>query len=321
MPPVDDEAWHIRYFYGLRVLSRWSLPYVTPVVPWHGDVAFLDGNQRQFGPMFDEGRLLARTRTPWLLTATLASDVVFFRWAGQFEFLISKDGRTVVSRRLHSAPDDAFHACLLGPALSYALLRQGFEPLHATACVRDGSAIAFMGVSGRGKSTLAAGFLRGGHKLLTDDQLVLTPSGDRYVAHPGPPQLKLHPAIARDVLGLTAFAAPMAPTSTKHLYTMPTSDEGRLPPAIDAIYLLGPPTSARRVTIRRLSMRRACLAILKHTFNMRLTDPARLHRQFLLATDVAARIPIKLLSYSRELSALSEVRDAVVADVGRSSCS
>jgi hypothetical protein len=178
-----------------------------------------------------------------------------------------------------------------------------------------------MGDSGRGKSTLAAGFLRAGFTLLTDDQLVLTQSGDRYVAHPGPPQLKLHPQIARDVLGLNASAAPMAPTSMKHVYSMPTSHEGRLPAAIDGIYLLGRPTNARRVTIRRLSMRRACLALVEHTFNIRLTDPARLHRQFLLATGVAVHVPIKLLSYPRELSALAEVRDAVLADVERSSCS
>jgi hypothetical protein len=315
---VDINEEHVCYLYGARIRSPWPLPFVTPVVPCDRDVDVLDGAQGGFQPMFREGGLLAQSSpgAPWLLTAQLSGDVVFFRWAEQFEFLVSRDGRTVIGRRLHPGPDHAFFACLLGPALSYALIRQGLEPLHATACVRGGSAIAFMGESGRGKSTLAAAFLRGGFDLLTDDQLVLTRSGDRYTAHPGPPQLKLFPEIARDVLGMNVSAAPMAPTSGKHVFSMPGSHEGEA--TLERIYLLGPAREAQRVTTRRLSMRRACIALVGHSFNVQLTDSARLQRQFLLATAVAAQIPITLLSYPRHLSRLAEVRDAVFADMERS---
>jgi hypothetical protein len=317
---VNTDAGYGCYLYGARIRSPWRFPFVTPVAPSYRDVDVLDGAHGQFQPMFREGGLLAQPamHAPWLLVAQLADDVVFFRWAGEFEFLISKDGRTVVSRRLHPGPDNAFFACLLGPALSYALIRQGLEPLHATACVRGDVAIAFMGESGRGKSTLAAAFLRAGFDLLTDDQLVLMRSGDRYIAHPGPPQLKLFPEIARDVLGMNASATPMAATSGKHVFPIPVNHQGQ--PTLERIYLLGRVTGPQRVTIRRLSMRRACIALIEHSFNVRLTDSERLHRQFLLATSVAGHVPIKLLSYPRELSRLAEVRDAVFADVEQSAC-
>jgi hypothetical protein len=62
---------------------------------------------------------------------------------------------------------------LLGQALSYALVKLGFEPLHATAIVVNGEAAVLLGSSGFVKSSLAACFLEDGHRLLTDDLLIL----------------------------------------------------------------------------------------------------------------------------------------------------
>ena len=57
--------------------------------------------------------------------------------------------------------------------LSFSLLSLGYEPLHATAVVVDGEAVAFLGDCGYGKSTLGAAFLARGFPLLTDDVLAL----------------------------------------------------------------------------------------------------------------------------------------------------
>jgi len=54
-----------------------------------------------------------------------------------------------------------------------------------------------LGDSGHGKSSLAACFLAAGHRLLTDDLLVIGESGDYLMAHPGPPRIKLFPAVWR----------------------------------------------------------------------------------------------------------------------------
>src|SRR5206468_10962716 len=99
---------------------------------------------------------------------------------------ISADGCFIAGRFFRENSIEAFRTYLLGQVISYALLKQGIEPLHATVPVIDGMAVALLGNSGYGKSTMGAAFLQVGARLLTDDLLVLRKQGDNWIAHPGP---------------------------------------------------------------------------------------------------------------------------------------
>ena len=127
----------------------------------------------------------------WFQYAALVDGSSYVRWDGVGEFLVSGDGRHIAGRQAEQASSESFQVYMLGQALSFALVKQGLEPLHATAVVVGGRTAAFLGTSGAGKSTLATCFLEAGHRLLTDDLLVLEESNGRIVAHPGPPRLKL----------------------------------------------------------------------------------------------------------------------------------
>jgi len=86
-----------------------------------------------------------------------------------------------------------------------------------------------------------------------------------------------------------------------------------------AVYVLQPAARGRRDTrfaIARLSSRRACIQLVRNTFNSAIVDPTRLHRQFALATSLAATVPVYTLSYPRELNRLPEVRDTILEHVG-----
>jgi hypothetical protein len=48
---------------------------------------------------------------------------------------------------------------------------------------------------------------------------------------------------------------------------------------------------------------------------MAVSDPDRLERQFALATRLATDVPIKSLSYPRELRMLVDAREAILADL------
>ena len=96
-------------------------------------------------------------------------------------------------------PTESFQVYLLGQALSFALLKLGFEPLHATAVVVDGRAVALLGESGSGKSTLAAAFVDAGFQMLTDDVLMVHECRGEAMAYPGPARLKLFPKVAGPV--------------------------------------------------------------------------------------------------------------------------
>jgi hypothetical protein len=91
----------------------------------------------------------------------------------------------------------------------------------------------------------------------------------------------------------------------------------RTPAPLKALYILTPPgrRTSPAVVIRRLSARRAFLEVVRNTFNMAVCEPPRLERQFALAATLAMRVPVKSLSYPRELTMLREARSAILADL------
>jgi hypothetical protein len=127
---------------------------------------------------------------------------IYLRWPDLAEFLVSPDGREITCCPGAGVPASSWQTYLLGQVLSFALVKGGIEPLHATVVVVNGSAVGFLGSSGQGKSTLAAAFLQTGHRLLTDDLLVLRERQGVFWAYSGPNRLKLFPDQARHLLGV-----------------------------------------------------------------------------------------------------------------------
>src|SRR6267154_4212463 len=103
----------------------------------------------------------------WYRYAFLRDGSTYVRWDTVGEFLVSADGRRIVCRRADGSSDESFQVYMLGQALSFALVKQGFEPLHAKVVVVEGQAVAFLGGNAFGKSSLAACFLEAGYSLLT----------------------------------------------------------------------------------------------------------------------------------------------------------
>ncbi|HUF90889.1 MAG TPA: hypothetical protein VMR23_00835 [Candidatus Limnocylindria bacterium] len=254
----------------------------------------------------------------WQRQVPLAGGGWYLRWSNLVECLLSADARQIAYRPLPGGAAAAMETYLLGHVLSYVLLQHGEEPLHATAIVAGGGAVALMGDSGYGKSTLAAEFLRAGHRLLTDDLLVVRRDGAGFSAFPGPPRLKLFPPVAHALLGECASGAPMNALTSK--LVIPLGRAGDPPPApvsLAAMYVLVPPgpRPARAITIRRLSSRRAFVELSRATFNAMNVDRARLERQFALATALACGVPVSTLTYPRALARLPAVREAILADL------
>lgn len=237
---------------------------------------------------------------------------------GLFEFLISPDGGRIAGRSLANVSPDVFHTYLVGQVLSFALVKQGIEPLHSTVVVINGEAVGFLGDCGFGKSSLGAAFLQAGHTLLTDDLLVVKKEGRSFLAHPGPRRIKLFPDIAEILLGGVAAAAPMNPRTTKLVIPLPASMSANAPRPLRSMYVLRPPgpgVNGRCVTIRSLSQRRACLELIANTFNPVVVERSRLARQFSLAARLARQIPLRSLSYPRDLARIPEVLEAVRSDL------
>ena len=200
------------------------------------------------------------------------------------------------------------------------MVRLGLEPLHATAVLTDRGVVAFLGESGYGKSTLGALFVHGGCPLLTDDMLVLTANRRGFLAHPGPPRIKLYREIANRIFGDAYRGVPMNPVTEKLI--VPLNDRQALQQAfpLGALYLISEERGGGRPVrpvIRRLSPARAFPRILAGTASHWASDPDRLKRQFQFVTRLVQEVPVKTLSYARNKEEIFRVRDAVLADLAR----
>jgi hypothetical protein len=270
------------------------------------------------------GAIAPECRAPesWHSQVSLSDGSIYLRWGELFEFLVSADGRSIGCHPLRAASAEALHTFLFGQVLSFALVKQGFEPLHATTVVAGGAAVGFLGFSGDGKSTMAATFLTAGYRLLTDDLLIIRPSESGYQAYPGPPRIKLFPETAAMLLGQAVQGSPMNGLmdgfGRKMIFPLHSGQHCGRPVPLGALYLLArrKGTSAgHRIRIRALSGRHPYLALSQHCFNRRIQDRERLRRQFLAGSELASKVPIKMLSYPGNMSDLPAVREAVLADL------
>ncbi len=303
--------------YGITVLSE--IPLALPAHPEASlaQVEFVTASAKFFqrasaGAQFQSGA------DAWYHYAFLPDGSTYANWIGVGEFIVSPGGVRVTCRRFAEASHESFQVYLLGQALSFALVKHGFEPLHATVLAVEGRAIAFLGESGFGKSSMAACFLQAGHRILTDDLLITQESGADFLAYPGPPRVKLFPNMARRFLGGLNGAVPMNNATTKQILPLEPDRINARPIPLAAIYAIVSPDEVKRrsqpVAIEPLSPREAFLTLVRGTFNARLVRPERLERQFHAAARLSEAVPVRRLAYPRIMRRLPEVRDAVIAD-------
>lgn len=305
--------------YGLWLRSQWPLPYPEGTEAGFSEVELVKGPASLFFGMAQEALIESNPAT-WFQHVCLRDGSTYLRWTGLFEFLISADGLRIACRPLNGASQEAFHTYLVSQVLSFALVKQGIEPLHATVIVVNEQAVGFLGDCGFGKSSLGGSFLQAGYPLLTDDLLVVKEESREFYAYPGPPRIKLFPEIAKSLLGERVKGTPMNTLTPKLIIPLDQHRSHRAAAPLKALYVLtrsGAGSSCKRVMIRRLSQRRAFLALLRNTFNPVIIERERLKRQFKMATLVASKVPINLLSYPRILASLPSVREAILSDLGR----
>jgi len=305
--------------YGIRVLSDAPLDLPEYADDGLASVEFVTGRAPVFSDALNGASFRSRPGA-WYRYAFLEDGSSYVRWDHVGEFLVSADGRRIVCRREEKIPVESFQVYLLGQALSFAMVKQHLEPLHATTVLVDGGAVAFLGSNAFGKSSLAASFLAAGCRLLTDDLLILRDSPRGVLAYPGPPRIKLFSKVAGRVLGLAAAGPAMNADTDKRVLRLEAHQHCGEPVVLRTIYAVAAPRDACRtpdVRIETLSPREAFVALVKGTFNRRLVSAERLERQFDLMAHLAGRVVVRTLAYPRAIDRLPDVRAAVLADLRR----
>jgi hypothetical protein len=303
------------YGVGLRASFPLSLPERSNVDSIEIEIQL--GTAGHFSDLLRGTQL---QESPWgnFFYANLDDGGSYVRWDGLGEFHVSANGRNIVCRRVEGASLESFQVYLLGQAISFALVKGGFEPLHATCVVIDGKAVALLGDSGYGKSSLAACFLEAGHRLLTDDLLVVREAAGGFRAFPGPPRIKLFSEMARRFLGESVSGVPMNSGAQK--LVMPLASERMYfdTAPLEAIYTIAAPDEVAQDTtvwIESVASRDAFVLLMNNVFNYVIVDTRRLHTQFRALAALAARTPMRKIFYPRRVDALPLVREAIVANL------
>jgi hypothetical protein len=213
-------------------------------------------------------------------------------------------------------PAETLRHFLLDCILPLSLTLRGLETLHASAVLVDGAAVAFLAPSGTGKSTLAAHFSAKGHDVLCDDCLAIELDGDRVLAVPAYPGLRLWPDSWPTVgPGTVQPTAPVAHNSSKRRVTplAARSPAARFP--LRALFVLEraqtPPPS-----VERLSGAHAVMALVRSSFRLDHSDPAVLRRQLEHWGQLLPLVPAYRLVVPEGLHSLEAVRHLVLETLG-----
>jgi hypothetical protein len=156
-----------------------------------------------------------------------------------------RDGcEVVVDAPPHFDPT-VLRAYILGTAMAFILRQRGLLVLHASCVARGDMAIAFLGSSGWGKSTLASAFHQQGYRLITDDVMALHLDTATPMVVPSFPEVKLLPdamaAVGTDAVSMlqslshkqiqrleTRFA--LGPVPLKHLFVLRAGEFNHIQP-------------------------------------------------------------------------------------------
>lgn len=205
-------------------------------------------------------------------------------------------------------------------ALPLWLESRGVSVLHASAVAFGNRAVAFVGQSGIGKSTLSAGLVRSGCPFVADDGLPLSEDehGDWHCAQ-GPPWFRLWPSALERHLGLSARELPRVQDSLEKrlLSAADAADRAAEDLTLAAVYLLeGREGAGDHVHITGCTARESLVCLIEHSLAGGPLDAlglsaARMTRLSRLAT----RTPVRRLRLPEGSDRWPLVRKAIVEDL------
>lgn len=242
---------------------------------------------------------------------SVTPETTYIRWEGVGDFHI-QGGCEITVMPDPTVLDHSLQRFILGSALGSTLFQRGQLALHASAVVGPTGAIAFIGESGWGKSTLAAGLHARGYRMLADDLLAVRAGTERHLVFPGLPEFKLWPdtlsALGEDRMAL----AEVFPGQEKRI--RPVSNNRQCDPTpLDRLYVLG---CGEQHEIVPLSPNEVIFELVRHTYGIGVFHPIGPRQHFLQCTSLAQSTPALCLKRRRiSLDELPALLDIIEDDI------
>lgn len=289
--------------FGLRIRSDLHLPELRPrtssgneipgneVAVYLADVPVAREEVDSLGSFVDVGRREIRVQIPGI---------------GSF---VARDGREIFVAPAPNANIEDVRSFLLGGVFAAVWHQRDLFPLHASAVLTPQGAVAFVGESGAGKSTMALHLNEMGYPLLCDDVCVISrgPHGEA-LAWPGVNKLKLWlsslRAAGHSEQGLRKV------TGEDNKFHLPTSaiasDEGH---ELKQIHMLAKSADGL-IRFRRLYGADSVAPLISHTYRgMVLRSMHSSSRHLSRAVEIAGRTRVWELSRPWQIESARSVCD------------
>ena len=252
--------------------------------------------------------------TIWTTFHRLGDDY-YLRFPEIADFELSQDGRRVKGWPVPGVSDATIQHLYLNQVLPLALGKQGKLVLHGSAVEINGKSIAFIGESGRGKSTLAASFATSGSPFLTDDGLLLEHVGDQYHVIPSHPSVRLWSDSEDALIGKNVLSAPAVQFTNKARF-MAGRDVVfcKNPRELCGVYFLGEGAESE-VQFQRIKPAQVLIELVKNSFLLGADEKDALAYHF----DQLSRLSILpihyKLDYPRRYENLPHLRASIIQHV------
>ncbi|WP_404787173.1 hypothetical protein [Altericista sp. CCNU0014] len=222
--------------------------------------------------------------------------------------LLIRDGCEVTIDAPAETDRAVLRAYVLGAAMAFVLRQRGALVLHASCVARgDEAAIAFLGGSGWGKSTLASAFHRQGYRLITDDVMAIGLDASSPQVIPSFPEVKLLPD-AMAAIGSGSDELQLHSLSHKQIQRLESRfDRGPVP--LKHLFVLQAGEVNR---IHPLPRAKAFPELIQHSRATKiLTDPTFRLQHFHQCSCLAKAVPMAYLQRPRSLEQLPQLIDFI----------
>ncbi len=217
-------------------------------------------------------------------------------------------------------PLSTIFSYLLGPVLGLILRIRGYVALHASAVDIDRKAVLFPGYNMAGKSTMAMALARLGYPVLSDDIVPLFHKGRDFWAAPAYPRMRLRRSSIDKLATIQSNQANIPETTwDKRLHYDLVKNEYQFQSSaleVGAIYFLGPCTLIdQKPYAKPIPTNDRLLYLIGNTYASRFLDKKMRAEEFDFLSEVARRVPIRVVTREANPASLLGLCEAVIDDV------
>lgn len=232
------------------------------------------------------------------------------------QFWIDLEGGNIWAQWSKSSSFEDTVSYLLGPVFGFVLRMRGVVCLHASAVVREGRAVAFLGMPGAGKSTTAAALAQRGHVVVSDDIVALAERDGGFYAAPAYPYLSLWPESVEALYGAGKSVPAFSGTFQKRRLSLSGGQFASGPVPLGAIFILGERVAEPLAPhIEEMASRDALITLVANTYaNMLLNEELRA-REFEFLGRLVEAVPVRRIHAHRNSARIGSLCELIEGEL------